>query len=374
MVDRTSRPPISAPFLWPLLVAASAAESTASLLSSLANSLNSETPAGAQPAELVWATPNAVALELPTMRLRNFSAPAQGPATLVCAPYALHGATISDFAPGHSIVEVLLRNGLPRVFVTDWRSATPDMRYFSIDTYLADLNVAVDELDPPVDLVGLCQGAWMALLYAARFPRKVRRLVLVAAPIDVRAGDSQLSRLVTSLPLKTFEDIVRTGNGRVLGQHALELWAPTLRVDDVGRALQISPASGPPRLDELAQRFQDWYGWTFDLPGTYYLQVVQCLFKENQIAEGRFVALGRRINLADVRGPVLLLAGSRDELISPDQLFAAGRLIGTPKADIEMLTEPCDHLGLFLGAETLDRSWQTIARWLLRDQAIKKAS
>ena len=76
-------------------------------------------------------------------------------------------------------------SGRSRVFVTDWRSATPEMRYFTIDSYLADLNVAVDQLGPPVDLIGLCQGGWLALVYAARFPTKVRRLVLVGAPIDI---------------------------------------------------------------------------------------------------------------------------------------------------------------------------------------------
>ena len=60
------------------------------------------------------------------MRLRDFSTQAQGQPTVLCVPYALHGATIADFALGHSIVEVLRRNGLPRVYVTEWRSATPD--------------------------------------------------------------------------------------------------------------------------------------------------------------------------------------------------------------------------------------------------------
>jgi len=36
---------------------------------------------------------------------------------------------------------------LSRVFVTDWRPATPETRYFSIDNYLADINVAVTNLD-----------------------------------------------------------------------------------------------------------------------------------------------------------------------------------------------------------------------------------
>jgi pimeloyl-ACP methyl ester carboxylesterase len=83
------------------------------------------------------------------------------------------------------------------------------MRFFSIDTYLADLNVAVDELTPPVDLVGLCQGGWLALVYAARFPGKVRRLVLAGAPVDVDAAESPMSRAVRGIPLSTFESLVR---------------------------------------------------------------------------------------------------------------------------------------------------------------------
>jgi hypothetical protein len=38
------------------------------------------------------------------MRLREFSADGDGIATLVCAPLALHDATLTDFAPGHSLV------------------------------------------------------------------------------------------------------------------------------------------------------------------------------------------------------------------------------------------------------------------------------
>jgi pimeloyl-ACP methyl ester carboxylesterase len=48
----------------------------------------------------------------------------------------------------------------------------PGDTLLSIDSYLADLNIAVDELGPPVDLIGLCQGGWLALVYAARFPKK----------------------------------------------------------------------------------------------------------------------------------------------------------------------------------------------------------
>jgi poly-beta-hydroxyalkanoate depolymerase len=203
----------SNPLLWPLLAAALVNQATARLFVDAAAALTTNFRGDPVLSELAWTTPNAVVLELASMRLRDFSTQTEGQTTLICAPYALHGATIADFAPSHSLVETLRLGGLSRVFVTDWRSATPEMRYFSIDSYLADLNVAVDELGSPVDLVGLCQGGWLALVYAARFPQKVRRLVLVGAPVDVRARESQLSRLAASVPLDAFEELVRLGEG-----------------------------------------------------------------------------------------------------------------------------------------------------------------
>jgi poly(3-hydroxyalkanoate) synthetase len=374
MADPSIWPPLT-PYLWPLKAAAWASEATASFLNDLADTLDTTRPDdGPQRSEPRWATRNSVALELPSMRLRDFSTRAPGQATLICAPYALHEATIADFAPGHSVVEALQRDGLARVLVTDWRPATSEMRYFSIDSYLADLNVAVDELGPPVDLVGLCQGGWMALVYAARFPQKVRKLVLVGAPVDMRAGESQLSALVASLSLKTFEDLVQLGHGRVLGHRMLELWASSHAADEADRVLQVLPSLEGAPLRELEERYRQWHARTLDLPGTFYLQVVRRLFKENQIAEGRFVALGRPIDLGDVRAPLFLLAARDDEVVSADQLFAAARLVGTPAADVEMATEPCGHVSLFLGAQTLRGSWQRIARWLGRDPALAQAS
>ncbi len=354
-------------FFWPRIAAASISSATASFLGEIGNAqaTNNRDEPGRR--ELQWATANVVALELSSMQLRNFSSRRKGCSTLICAPFALHGATIADFAPEHSLVEALHKAGLGRVFVTDWRSATAEMRYFSIDTYLADLNVAVDELNPPVDLIGLCQGGWMALVYAARFPNKVRKLVLVGAPVDVYAGKSPLSQLVATVPLDAFDDLVRAGEGRIRGQRVLELWGSVLAADQVVQVLQVSPGVDAVHLHELEERFREWYAWTVDLPGTYYLQVVRWLFKENQIAKGRFIALGRQIDLAELRAPVFLLAARDDELIAVDQLFATAHLIGTPKAHIEMVTEPCGHLSLFLGAKTLCETWQRIACWLGRD-------
>ena len=360
-------PGLPAAMLWPLSAAASISQATAAALDLMVTALTGKDNESPLPPE--WVTPNAVRLELPSMQLRDFSIDtadmdATGPATLVCAPFAFHRATVADFAPGYSLVETLRSAGLRPLFVTDWRSATAEMSNFSIDTYLADLNVAVDDLKPPVNLIGLCQGGWLALLYAARFPGKVNRLVLAGAPVDIAAAPSPLAHFVAATPHAAFESLVRAGAGRVMGQHLLKAWGPLLAATEIGEVLQMPDDGDPHEARALEARFRHWHAATVDLPGPYYLQVIRHLFQENQIAGNRFMALGRRVDLGDVKIPICLLAGRDDELVPPDQLLATQHLIGTSPDDILTLVEPCRHLGLFMGAKTLTTVWRQIAFWL----------
>jgi poly(3-hydroxyalkanoate) synthetase len=105
-----------------------------------------------------------------------------------------------------------------------------------------------------------------------------------------------------------------------------------------------------------------------DLPGTYYLQVVEQLFKENRLARGSFVGLGCRIDLSVLQCPLFLLAAEHDDVVAPAQIFATERLIDQTHSTVEKAIAPCDHLGLFMGKTTLVNMWPTIARWLQEDR------
>jgi poly(3-hydroxyalkanoate) synthetase len=355
----------SAAFLWPALAAVSASEFATAIAKEFVNLAVGDDP-GQDAREPSWPTRNKVVLELTSVRLRDFSTASADPAVLICAPFALHGASVADLAPGHSLVGALACAGVKRLFVTDWRSAGPEMQLLSIDSYLADLNVLVDQLDGPVDLVGLCQGGWIALMYAARFPRKVRKLVLAGAPIDIAAGQSALSELARKTPLSVFKELVDLGGGRLLGRHALHFWGlGSLDAPSIRQVLQAPEPIDSPQFLRLEARFRDWYAWTVDLPGTYYLEVVEKLFKQNQIAGGRFVALGQRLDLLDLHIPMFLLAARNDELVAPAQIFATEHLVGTPPDQLHKAVVAATHLGLFMGRTVLTETWPTIARWLV---------
>ncbi|OAF05833.1 poly(3-hydroxyalkanoate) synthetase [Bradyrhizobium centrolobii] len=358
MAEKTGKQPTGSgdPLLWPFTAAQLAMDACLWWLE--------RKPVEQDDSSLPWTTQNTVALELATMRLRRCGGTRSGQPALVCAPYALHRALVADFAPGHSVVESLRSGGIDQVYLTDWRSASPEMRYLSIDSYLGDLNVAIDEIGAPVDLIGLCQGGWLSLVYAARFPAKVRRLVLVGAPVDLSI-DSELSRLTRNAPEVVYDQLVARGGGNVSGEEMLRFWSKTPSQDDIAAALQkdLSDEEGA----ALLQRFDSWNAETLNLPGTYYLQAVNWIFRENRIAAGNFTALGHEINLKNVKAPVFLLAGLDDDVVPAAQALATARLLGTPPAFVAAASEPSDHLGLFMGARTHAHAWPRIAGWLRDD-------
>jgi poly(3-hydroxybutyrate) depolymerase len=313
-----------------------------------------------------FATPNKIVMELHTMRLRDFSrGTADEVPTLIDAPYAGHTAVIADFYDGQSLVQTLLANGLSRVFVTDWKSATLEMKDYDIDNYLAEINVCVDELGGRVNFVGLCQGGWISAMYAARFPHKVRSLVLAGAPIDTDAGNGPIKRMAHELPLDDYEALITLGDGLMRGMYMLEAWKNMHPGQQYFRKyVDLYEHIEDPAYVRKEEAFESWYENPIDLPGRWYLQAVQQLFKENRLAKGTFVGLGKRLSLKDITCPVYLLAGADDDITTKEQVFDAERYLGTSAAHVTKTLVPGGHIGLFMGARTLHDHWPAIARWV----------
>lgn len=352
-----------AAFFWPAMVAASAAETASSVAAQLLGF--SADAGGASPAqEPEGATPSTIALKLHAVRLRDFTVGGSGVPTLLCPPLALHGAAIADLAAGHSLVAALHGAGIERLFMADWRSASADMRFLGIDEYLADLNVLVDHLGGLVDLVGLCQGGWLSLVYAGRFPAKVRKLVMAGAPVDIAARQSGLSVIAEATPRFVFENLVKSGDGLVIGRNVAPFWGNETDPNDIRNSLQTVQPIGSPEFTRLEAIFKNWNSWTIDVPGKYYLEVVEKLYKCNALASGNFVALGKEIDLSRLLLPMYLLAGSADEVVAPEQLLAVERLVGTPAESLRHAVAPCGHLSLFMGRRTLEEYWPGIVRWM----------
>jgi poly(3-hydroxyalkanoate) synthetase len=104
--------------------------------------------------------------------------------------------------------------------------------------------------------------------------------------------------------------------------------------------LDLYELVGDPTYLEKEETFSSWYENPIDLPGRWYLEVMEQLFKENLLAKGKFVGLGRTLNLRDIKCPTFLLAGADDDITTPEQVLDAANYIGTPKDRILQKTVP----------------------------------
>src|ERR671933_3057703 len=165
-----------------------------------------------------WATPHRIVRRTPLTRLRDFSAaaPADVVPTLVLPPQAGHDSCIVDFSPEQSQMRTIRAVGLDRLFSLDWIGATQSTKDATISDYIGEVAAAVEHIGAPVNLVGDCQGGWLAAIYAALHPEHVHTLTVAGAPIDFHAGDAVIHdsvRALSDASLCFYKSMVALGSG-----------------------------------------------------------------------------------------------------------------------------------------------------------------
>ncbi|MEJ2869010.1 alpha/beta fold hydrolase [Actinomycetospora sp. OC33-EN08] len=315
-----------------------------------------------------WSNEHTVVWETPIARLRDFSAGATDDVvpTLVLPPQAGHDSCIVDFQPTQSQMQVIRQAGLTRAFTLDWVGATQATKGTTIEDYVAVVDRAVDSAlegtgHTSVNLVGDCQGGWLSTIYACVHPERVNTLTLAGAPIDFHAGDTAIgasSRVMTrrygKLPYRT---MVAMGRGNMPGQFVLNGFIAMSPDAEIAKHVDLLRHLDDPVAIARYQAFEDWFKHTQDVPGTFYLWLVEHLFSGNELIEGRLEVGGKRLDMADLSCPLFLLGGATDHITPPVQVFRAADAVSTPSDQVWKRTAPGGHLGLFMGNQALRQEW-----------------
>lgn len=320
-----------------------------------------------------WSTANFTIYEHQTLKLRHFpntESSGKRP-VLILPPQAGHHANIADYSKEQSLVRVFHRYGFD-VYVTEWLSATREFRNLGIADYIRLTNEAIDEIRRrtglfKIHLVGECQGGWQAAIYTSLYPEKIASLVVAAAPIDVEASPSPMNDYA-KLPMSFFRYLVSIGGGLMKGPYILTGFKNMQpeehylhKYKRLWKMLEENDEAGIERFI----RFENWYEYTQDLPGRFYLEIVQYIFKANALAKPNYIKLdGQPINLGNIDCPVVIMAGKKDHITPPEQAFSLRDLISTPEHDIiEILTEG-GHIGTLMGNEALRTNWTKVNEML----------
>jgi poly(3-hydroxybutyrate) depolymerase len=310
-----------------------------------------------------WSTPHKVVFEAPVARLRDFSTRARKSVvpTLVLPPQAGHDSCIVDYSAEQSQMRTILDAGLTRAFSLDWIGATEETKDATIDDYLAVIDRSIDHLGGTANLVGDCQGGWLATIYAALHPERVNTLTIAGAPIDFHCGEPVIVAALNSLApngnLDFYRSLVTAGGGMLDGQHMLAGFVMIQPDNEVSRQLALLANISDPAHVARYREFEDWFKHTQPIPGAFYLWIVEHLFRDNELINGKLEVAGEFVDLGRIACPLNLLGGSTDHITPPDQVFALADYASTAEPDVVRDTSEGGHLGLFMGHEALRHHW-----------------
>ncbi|MBF6131950.1 alpha/beta hydrolase [Nocardia otitidiscaviarum] len=312
-------------------------------------------------------TPSTVLDDRPHRLLHRYDgATADAPAVLLVPPLAAP-AFCFDLRPDQSLVRFLLDSGRAP-YLVDYGDIGYADRDMGFETWIDDIlpeairRVSADRGGRPVDLVGWSIGGVLELLTAAADPTlPIRSVTAVGAPLsyDHMVGMPQLRQLV-----KVTGDRAAVAAVHLVGGVPAPLTRIAYRVTawerEVKRpwfiARNLTDTATLARMETI-DRFQNALP---GYPARFYNQLWKRFMMANDIGKG-VVRLGeRRIELADVTVPVLLVGGPDDAITAAAAVrHGTETLTGSPEVRYE--TAPGSHLGILLARDT---TWTYLDKFL----------
>jgi polyhydroxyalkanoate synthase subunit PhaC len=317
---------------------------------------------GQTPREVVWTKNKARLYRYVPVVERPHPVPIVLVYALINRPYIL------DLMPGNSFVEYLVGHGFD-VYLLDWGIPGDEDRQLSFEHYVLDYlprairralrTSAAEEFT----LFGYCMGGTMSAIYAALFPDKpLRNLVLLTAPIDFSPEATGLYGLWTSEKYFNPDRLVDAfGN------------VPAEFIDAGTRMLKpITNTVGTyvTMWDRISQRkpldywlaMNKWVNDGVPFPGEAFRQWIRDFYQHNALTRGELRLRGRPVDLASIKCSVLNIAGKKDHICPLPQTEPTLHLVGSQ--DKQWMVLDAGHVGLLTGSDARSNLWPRVRVWL----------
>ena len=289
----------------------------------------------------------------------------RAPKMLIVAPLSGHYATLL-----RGTVRALLEDF--DVYITDWQDARDvplSGGNFDLHDYIDYVIGFMRQLGPDLHVLAVCQPgpavlAATALLAAVDDPCQPATVTLMGSPIDTRRSPTQPNLLAKSKPLSWFQQNVvmsvpfpNPGVMRRVYPGFLQLTGfMTMNLDrhlDAHKNLYQSLVAGDGDSVTAHRKFYNEYLAVMDLPADYYLQTIQKVFQEHQLADGLLEHRGEQVDLQAIRRTALMtVEGENDDISGIGQTQAAHDLCSNipPEKRIDYIQPGVGHFGVFNGS------------------------
>jgi polyhydroxyalkanoate synthase len=285
-------------------------------------------------------------------------------ATPIVISYALvNRHDMLDIQPDRSFVRNLLSQGFD-VYIIDWGYPTKADKYVTLDDYVNwFLNDIVDFVRKnngveKVNLMGICQGGTISIIYSALHNDKIKNLVTLVTPVDFSTNDGLLFRWSKNINFDRLVDTYGAIPGEFLN-NGFSMLKPMMKVNKYMGVLDIMQDKEKV-LNFL--RMEKWINDSPDQAGECFRQFMKDLYQGNKLIKGELVVGNHKVSLKDVNMPVMNIYAAEDHLVPPAATIPLNDHVGTK--DNELYKFPGGHIGVFVGARSQKELAPAVAKFL----------
>jgi polyhydroxyalkanoate synthase len=285
-------------------------------------------------------------------------------------PAPIKRSYIWDLAPDISVVARCLEHGL-RVFLAEWTDPGSDGRELGLEEYADHLlaacvrTIVAETGHRQVLLVGHSLGGTLAAIFAARHPESVAGIALLESPLSFGPRAGAFAPLVAVAPRASWPRSRRGVPGSFLDVAAaaaapvsfqLERYADLVRSLGSGAALKTHMRVERWTLDELA------------LPGRLFEEVVERLYRRDELMAGTLSVAGRRVGPATLVVPMLNVVAPLSRVIPPASILPFHNAAASPRKELIYYAGDTgvalQHVGVLVGRNAHARLWPALLRSL----------
>ncbi len=279
-------------------------------------------------------------------------------------------ASCFDLRRGLSLAEDFVNRGRP-TYLVDYGPLKGADSKVGIEHFINDVlpeairTVSEDAGGRDVHLVGWCMGGLISIGTTAVHPDlPIRTLSMVASPFDMSKQPM----------LRPVQAIGKVTGGRIVGTALKAAGSVPAPLVSIGfKATAIPVYLKKPRTLWNKRQDREFLGQIqaidslmnnmLTYPGRATIQVYQKMALRNELATGRIQGPNKMVDLADIKVPVMNVAGTTDVLVPPPVAHHVGSLVPN-SPDVRMPSAPGGHLGVLTGTKAPETTWAYINEFI----------
>ena len=269
-----------------------------------------------------------------------------------------------DIQKNKSFIQKLLDSGLD-VYIIDWGYPTRADRYLTMENYIDEyINSCVDFIRnkyklEKINLLGVCQGGTFSVIYSALYPEKIKNLITMVTPIDFDTKDGLLNIWAKYIDVDELVDAFGNVSGDFMNIGYLMLKPFQLNFQKYYNFIKNS------ETEEDIKEFLRMEKWIFDSPdqaGEAFRKFIKDLYQENKLVKGTFELGGRKVNLKNIKMPILTIFAEQDHLVPPASTKPLNNLVSS--TDKTMISFKGGHIGIYVSSRSQKELAPAVAKWI----------